>query len=116
MFEDDGGHSPCTLDGSSHLRLEDVCLWRGMFPDGTASTSLAQSALHKLERHTWYLNGRLVIFALFSHLVNDLTKRSIADAMLLPENEECEIPIGKPDCPPILPESDLASFVTPKSW
>ena len=93
-----------------------LSLWKDLQKWTSRDPSLAQSTLRKLENHTWYLNGRLVVFSLFSHLVDDLTKKKIADAMLLPENEECEVPIGKPDRPPITPESDLASFVTPESW
>ena len=72
--------------------------------------------LLKLERHTWYLSGRLVVLVLWSSMAEDETKKEVADALLLPENEECGIAPGKPDLPCIYPESTLASFVTPESW
>ncbi|QQP35838.1 Uncharacterized protein FKW44_020758 [Caligus rogercresseyi] len=68
------------------------------------------------QTHTWYLTGTNVIFALWSRLVDDDTKKEIAEKLLLPENEECEIPLGKPDLPEVEEEDTLSSFVTPESW
>ncbi|QQP56673.1 Hypothetical protein FKW44_001416 [Caligus rogercresseyi] len=41
------------------------------------------------------LDRHKLIFALWSRLVDDDTKKEIAEKLLLPENEECEIPLGK---------------------
>ena len=93
-----------------------LSLWKDLQRWRNRDPALAATLLRTLDRHTWYLSGRHVVFALFSRLVDDETKRKIAEALLLPENEPCEVPLGKPDLPPIFPESTLESFVTAESW
>ena len=93
-----------------------LSLWRDIERWASHDASLSSSLLRTLSRHTWYLTGRLITVSLFSRMVDEATKREIVVALLLLENEECEIPLGKPELPPIHPESTLASFVTPESW
>ena len=93
-----------------------LSLWKDLHSWAVRNPALSASTLRTLDRHTWYLCGRNLSLSLFSHLVPDETKRSIADAMLLPENEACEIPLGKPDLPEINPESSLEDFVTSETW
>ena len=93
-----------------------LSLWQDLHQWAVRDPSLSAALIRKLDRHTWYLSGRSVPLVFWSSIVDDETKREIADALLLPENEECEVGLGKPDLPRIYPDSTLASFVNPESW
>lgn len=93
-----------------------ISLWNDLRKWASRDPALSAAALRVLERHTWYLSGRHVPFALFSHLVDDDTKGRIAGALLKPENAACKIPPGKPTLPSIEPDVGIEDFVTPESW
>lgn len=93
-----------------------LSLWKDLHHWAVRDPSLSAVLQRKLDRHTWYLTGRCLPFVFWSPLTDNETKREVADALLLPENEECDVPLGKPDLPHIYPDSTLASFVTPESW
>ena len=104
--------SPVTAD-APFLTL---ALWKDLHSWAARDPALSACMLRTLDRHTWYLNRRNLSLSLFSRLVPDETKRKIADAILSPENEPCDIPLGKPDLPPISPDSFLEDFVTSETW
>ena len=93
-----------------------LSLWKDLHSWASRDPALSASTLRTLDRHTWYVCGRNMSLPLWSRVVPDETKRKIADAMLLPENEQGEIHLGKPDLPQILPDSSLEDFVTPETW
>ena len=82
----------------------------------TRDLQLAAKLLRIFDWHTWYVNARNVIYALFSGMVDDSTKGKIAAAMLLPDNAPCDLPPGKPALPPITPETNLEDVVDCESW
>ena len=93
-----------------------LSLWKDIHEWASRDPSLSAVLKRKLDGHTWYLSGRHVVFSLFSSKVDSSTKKKIADAMLLPENEPCDIPPGKPTLPKISPDSCLEDFVDWESW
>ena len=93
-----------------------LSLWKDLHSWASRDPALSAATLRSLDRHTWYLTERNLILSLFSRIVPDEIKKSIADALLLPENEAGEIPLGKPDLPQISPESELEDFVGPETW
>ena len=93
-----------------------LSLWKDLHKWAARDPSLSAVLIRKLDRHTWYLSGRQVIFALFSDLVDSDTKRKMAEAMLKPENARCPIPPGKPDLPEIQASSNLEDYINSESW
>ena len=82
----------------------------------TRDPQLAAKLLRILDRHTWYVNARNVVYALFSRMVDDSTKVKIAEAMLLPDNAPCDLPPGNPALPLITPDTNLEDVVDCESW
>ena len=93
-----------------------LSLWNDLQKWSARDPHLSAKLIPILDRHTWYLTGRNVFYALFSDLVDDVSKRKIADAMIMPENAACEVPTGKPNLPKISPESNLEDFVDSETW
>ena len=93
-----------------------LSLWKDLQKWAARDPSLSAALTRKLDRHTWYLSGRHVVFALFSDKVEDATKRKMADAMKRPENAGQEIPPGKPDLPEINANSNLEDYINHESW
>ena len=93
-----------------------LSLWKDVHAWSSRDATLSSAVLRTLDRHTWYLTGRMISFSLCSKMVPDKDKRKIADAMLRPANEPCEVPHGKPDLPQIEPESSLEDFVNSETW
>ena len=89
-------------------------LWQDMKEWEKREKKLSTSCLKKIDRHTWYLSGRQVIFSLWSKRVDEETKVKIAK--VLHQTPEEEVTPGKPDLPRIYEDSTLSDFVTTESW
>ena len=93
---------------------------------------VALTCVKKLDRHTWYLSPRHVVFALWSDKVGDEDKAEMAQNLLEQlrnsqmsqtsegasggneDNNDCiteEFSLGKPDLPRIYEDSSLSSFI-----
>ena len=75
----------------------------------------AKAAIKKVDRHTEYLSGRSVIFALASDKTPDSTKQAMA-SKLLTFDPRTNIELGKPSMPRIYEDSTLVDFVDEESW
>ena len=93
-----------------------LSLWHDLNKWSSRDPQLCSTLIRILDRHTWYLTGRNIFYALFSMNVDNDTKAKIAAAMRLPENEACELPPGKPAFPMVSPESNLEDFVDCETW
>ncbi|QQP50487.1 Uncharacterized protein FKW44_011501, partial [Caligus rogercresseyi] len=63
-----------------------LSLWNDLQKLSARDPPLSAKLKPILDHNTWYLTGRNVFYVLFSDLVDDVSKRKIADAMVMPEN------------------------------
>ena len=87
--------------------FKNLSTW-GIAPEQT------RAAQRKLDLHTDYLNGRNVVFALASDIVDSAQKEDMAKALL--EKQKPEIECGRPIAPRVYDDSELSDFIDEESW
>ena len=92
----------------------DLTLYKELLQLQDLFPRMADAALQKLQKHTWYLTPEVVVFSLCSRLASESEKAAIAQKLL--ENKETVFLSGKPKLPVLHPTSTLVDFVTPTSW
>ena len=88
-------------------------LWQDVKKWEKREKKLSTSCLKKIDRHTWYLSGRQVIFSLWSKRVDEETK--VEMARVWHQTPEEEMTPGIPDLPRFYEDSTLSDFVTTDS-
>ena len=95
--------------------INDLVFFKHLCKFRSIDAELSATALNVLRRHLWYLSQEVVIFSLFSNKVSNDEKSRIA-ARLLTFPVPSEFPLGQPEFPDILENTQLVDLVGPKSW
>ena len=114
-----------TCSHTADAPWNDLDLYKRLLAYDSVNSSVSQSAIKALKRHLWYLTEEMIPLALFSEIVPNTEKQSIAVKLLaVKPAEEVISPsnrigtsFGKPTFPDnIMQSTSLADLVGPNSW
>ena len=74
-----------------------IQLWQDLKSWELNDKKISVACQKKLDRHTWYIMARHVVFAFWSQSVDDSTKEAMAKALITSPKEK--IDLGKPELP-----------------